>query len=322
MRVAFLGTPDFARPSLLALHESHHELALVVSQPDRPKGRGQKLQPSAVRTTARRLELDECVWERGARDAMTQRLLELELDAIVIVAFGHILRRPLLEGPRYGCINVHASLLPRWRGPAPIHRAVVAGDRVTGVSIMQLEAGVDTGPVFARREVTIENHDDTVALHDRLADIGAEALVDTLDGIEREGLSARPQVEQGVTHAPLLHKREGSARFDRSARSVHDRVRGLLPWPAVTVLWEDRPLKLLRTRVLEEESGRPGPGTVMAVEPDRLLVACADGVLAIEELQPAGKPRMNAADFARGHELEPGDLLRPREDFVEEPVRR
>lgn len=320
MRVAFLGTPEFACPSLLAVHASRHELVRVVSQPDRPRGRGQKLEPSAVRAAARRLGLDECVWERGGREAMTKELLALELDAIVIVAFGHILRQPLLEGPRHGCINVHASLLPRWRGPAPIHRAVVAGDRTTGVSIMRLAAGVDTGPVYTQRQIPIGPDDDTPALHDRLAALGAGSLVETLDRIEGDGLEAVPQPEDGVTYAPLLHKREGSARFDRPAVVVHDRVRGLLPWPAVTVRWGKAPLKLLRTRVVDAEA-HAAPGFVVSIDSGGVAVACSAGVLVIEELQPAGRSRMSAADFARGHGLRVGDTLAAREDFVEEPVR-
>lgn len=313
MRIVFLGTPEFACPSLRALVDAGHELPLVVSQPDKVRGRRQKPQPTPVRALAQELELPNTTLERGGRDALYRRILDLEPDAAVVVAFGHIIREPLLRGPRLGCINVHASLLPRWRGPAPIHRAIVAGDAETGVGIMALEEGVDTGPVFLSRSTPIGPDETTADLHDRLAALGAEALVETLAGLAAGTLEAEEQDPEAATHAPLLRREEGSVDFAASARRVHDRIRGLFPWPAVTVLHGGRRLKLLSTSVDPAASGQPGE--VLEVDAEGFLVACGEGGIRLRRVQPEARAAMDAADYVRGYDLTPGTVLTPLPGF-------
>lgn len=322
MRLAFLGTPEFALPSLRLLHEAGHEIALVLSQPDRPRGRGLKLQASPVRGLAMELGLPNAALAKGQRQEIYTRLLGLGLDAVIVVAFGHILREPILSGTPYGCINVHASLLPRWRGPAPIHRALMAGDTRTGVSIMRLDAGVDTGPVYLRRETPIDPLERSSQLHDRLAKLGAELLLATLDRIVQETLLPEDQTHEEARHAPLLVKEEGSARFDRPALDVHNRVRALQPWPSVTVLHGERRLKLLRGHVIEPDGGigwTPSsvPGEVLRVDAQGLAIACAQSVYLLEELQPEAKGPMAAAAYARGAGVTAGERLLPLPGFRE-----
>ena len=313
MRIVFLGTPDFACPSLSAIHAAGHEIPLVVSQPDRPRGRRGASEPSPVRARAAELGLESCSLEKGGRKALYARVLEHEPDVVVVVAFGHIIREPLLNGPRHGCLNLHASLLPRWRGPAPIHRAIVAGDGLSGVSTMRLEAGVDTGPVYGTEALIIGGDETAGELHDRLAEMGASLLVETLAGLEAGFLHPLPQETEGITHAPLLRKEEGSVDFDASPRRVHDRIRGLSPWPGITVEWEGRRLKLSDSRVLPPSATAIDtvPGTILAVDAEGMTVACREGSILIARLQLAGRKWTEPEAFARGESLSAGQLLIP-----------
>lgn len=305
MRTVFLGTPDFAVPCLEALAGTRHEPLLVVSQPDKVRGRGSAEVPTPVRARARALGLPETVLEKGARRALYERVLALEPEIVIVVAFGHILREPLLNGAPHGCLNVHASLLPRWRGPAPIHRAVVAGDEETGVCTMRLEEGVDTGPVYDRAAIAIGPDETTGELHDRLAALGAELLVRTLDAIEDGGLAPRPQDSEGITHAPLLHKEEGSVDFARPALEVHDRIRGFDPWPGITVGHRDGVLKLAASHC---DPDRPGPvGELIAIDESGLWVGCATGSVRVARVQAPGTRWMSPLEYARGRGLELGE---------------
>ena len=319
MRCVFMGTPDFACPSLRAVARSAHDVVLVVSQPNRARGRGKKVQPTPVAALASELGVECRALEKGksARLHLYDQVMQLQPDVIVVVAFGHIIREPLLTGPSWGCVNVHASALPRWRGPAPIHRAIVAGDRETGVCTMRLEAGVDTGPVYDCARTAIEPHETASDLHDRLAHLGAELLVATLDDMQGGVAIASPQAEEGVTHAPLLSKAEGSCDFSLDAQQVHDRIRGLWPWPAVSVLRGDERLKLVRSEVAgEEQASDAAPGTVLTVEGDAVSIRCGRGVLRLLQVQPPGKRPMSAADYAHGYRLTPGETLRPLDGFT------
>lgn len=309
MRLVFLGTPAFACPSLRAVVEAGHDVPLVVSQPDKVRGRRGRPVPTPVRQLAGELGLATMTLLRNRRDEMYRSVLELEPDVVVIVAFGHIVREPLLHGAPLGCVNLHASLLPRWRGPAPIHRAILAGDAVTGVCTMRLEAGVDTGPLYLVRETSIGPDETAGELHDRLARIGAQALVATLAGLRAGTLSPRPQPEQGVTHAPMLTKDEGTLDFGGSGAQAHDRIRGLTPWPGVTVRHGSRRLKLLRSRPGSDAGWSEAPGTVVALEADAMRVSCAQGTVDILRVQPAGRKDMDVSEYARGYGLAVGDRL-------------
>jgi methionyl-tRNA formyltransferase len=231
---------------------------------------------------------------------------------MVVVAFGQLLRQPILDTPRLGCVNVHASLLPRWRGPAPIHTSIVAGDDETGICTMKLAAGVDTGDVYQCARTPIEPNETAGELHDRLAALGATTLVTTLQGLDAGTLASTPQPETGITHAPMLDRSEGSVDFGRPAREVHDRIRGLHPWPGVAVQWEGQRLKLSASRASEREGQA---GEILAIE-DAVLVGCATGSVWLETLQGEGKRAMTAAEFARGHGMRAGQSLQALEGFA------
>lgn len=320
MRSVFCGSPDFARPSLQALLEAGVDVPLVVSQPDRRRGRRAKPTPTPVRALALENGIHTRVLEKGRRRELYEEILSLSPDVVVVVAFGHIIREPLLHGARWGCVNVHASLLPRWRGPAPIHRAVVAGDRRTGVCTMALAEGVDTGDVYQCAETPIGENETTGELHDRLAALGADTLVSTLEGLRAGTLRGRPQPEEGVTHAPLLDKREGSVDFAAPARRVHDRIRGLDPWPSVTVLADDRRIRLGGSRLLDEEDpGEEEAGRVLAIGAEGMDVLCGPGVVRITSVQPAGGRRMTPLELSRGGGLSGSTRLLPLPDFRPRP---
>jgi methionyl-tRNA formyltransferase len=312
MRAVFCGTPEFAVPSLDAIVTAGIEVPLVVSQPDRVRGRRGRPTPSPVRSRAHEVGLATAVLEKGKRDELYSAILATAPDVVVVVAFGHIIREPLLTGARFGCVNVHASLLPRWRGPAPIHTAILAGDDETGVCTMELEPGVDTGGVYECARTRIGPDETAGALHDRLAALGAECLVSTLGGLDAGTLEKTPQPEAGITHAPMLDRSEGSVDFDRPATEVHNRIRGLHPWPGVAVDWEGRRVKLSASTVCEFDGA---PGEILAIE-DGVVIGCADGAVCIGAIQAEGKRAMGGAEFSRGHGMVAGQFLRPVAGFT------
>lgn len=317
-RVVYCGTPDFAVPSLEALVLAGFEVPLVVSQPDRVRGRRGKPEPSPVRARALEFGLPTAVLERGrvAREELYSRILSCEPDVIAVVAFGHIVREPLLHGAPLGCVNVHASLLPRWRGPAPIHTAIVAGDKESGVCTMQLAEGVDTGDVYLREAIAIGPDETTGALHDRLAALGAQLLPRTLQGLASSQLRALPQDGLGITHAPMLDKSEGSVDFAAPAQRVHDRIRGLDPWPGVTVRHRETRLKLSRSQQPTPAAVDAVPGTVLALDEAGMVIACGDGHVRVGSVQAEGKRTIEPLAYARGHGLACGDRFLPLEGFL------
>ncbi len=300
MRVVFMGSPDFAVPALDALVAAGHEIACVYCQPPRPAGRGKKDRPTPVQALAEALGLPvrHPVSLKGA-EAQAD-FAALGADVAAVAAYGLILPRAVLDAPRLGCLNIHASLLPRWRGAAPIHRAVMAGDAETGVCIMQMEAGLDTGPVLARRALPIGPEDTTGDLHDRLAALGAACLVGVLADLPN--LAPEPQPEDGVTYAAKIDKAEAAVDWTRPAAEVDRQIRGLSPFPGAWTTILGRRVRLLRSRL---GTGAAAPGTVL----DGLTVACGTGAVEITEVQPEGKPRMDAAAFLRGARIGPGTVL-------------
>lgn len=303
LRVAFLGTPDFAVASLEALAEAGHEIVCVYSQPPRPAGRGHRERPSPVHRFA-----DERGWPVRTpltlRDPDEQEAFgRLNLDVAVVVAYGLILPRAILEAPRLGCINVHASLLPRWRGAAPIQRALLAGDRETGVTIMQMDEGLDTGPTLLRRAVAIEKEDTAQILHDRLAALGAEALVEALGALSRGALQPQPQEDSGATYAEKIRKEEGRLDWRLPARQLERQVRAFTPWPGAWFELEGERFKVLGAEVAE---GEGAPGQVLD---DELTIACGEGALRLTRLQRAGKAPMEAEALLRGFAIPPGIRL-------------
>ncbi len=293
--IVFMGTPAFAVPSLRALAR-HYSVAGVVTQPDRPAGRGQQLVVSPVKRTALQLNLPLLQPQNlHSPDAMAQ-LAAWSPDLIVVAAFGQILRPKVLDLPPHGCVNVHGSLLPRHRGAAPIPAAILDGDTEAGVTIMRMAAGVDTGPMLARRATPMASDDTTASLTERLADIGAALLIDTLPAYLAGALVPEPQDEAQATYAPQLAKEAGHLDFDRPAVELERRVRAFAPWPGAFALWQGQPLKILSATPADAEGA---PGTVLAGETGP-VVCCQPGGLRLAEVQAAGKKPLPASIFVRG----------------------
>ena len=297
-QVVFMGTPDFAVPVLEALDKEHH-VAGVVTQPDRPAGRGRRLTPSPVKEAA----LDHSLPLFQPRSLRTpEAVTQLEAwgpEVIVVAAFGQILKQNVLDLPPHGCLNVHASLLPRWRGAAPVPAAILAGDEVTGVTIMQMDAGLDTGPILTQREERIRSDDTHVTLEKRLAKLGAELLIETLSAYLTGDLSPQPQPEEGVTYAQQLRKEDGRLDWSLPAVDLDRRVRAFTPWPGAFTTWHGRRLKVLRAATLLDWRVDVPTGTVVA-QADRTAVAAGEGALLLDEVQLAGKRPMDIASFIRG----------------------
>jgi methionyl-tRNA formyltransferase len=302
VRVVFMGTPEFAVPSLRALLD-HHDVPLVVTRPDRPAGRGLSLRRSPVAELAEAagapLELPASI---GGPE-VAQRIAATEPDVVVVAAYGRILPVVLLEVAPHGAINVHASLLPRWRGASPIAAAILAGDRETGVSIMRMDAGLDTGPVLLQRRAPTGPIETTGELTARLAELGAGALIEGLDAIERGDAVFTPQPEAGVTVAPPVKKSDGDLRWDMSAAEIERAVRAYDPWPGVRLPLAGETVKVLRARVLPAWTAgepAPAPGKLVEVGSAGITVMASDGPLLLELLQAPGKRAMLAAEYARG----------------------
>jgi len=299
-RLAFMGTPDFAVPVLQAILAAGHLVVQVYTQPPRPAGRGKALRPSPVHRAAEAAGVSVATPERFRDTDILAAFEALALDVAVVVAYGQILPQRALDAPRFGCLNLHASLLPRWRGAAPIQRAIMAGDAETGVAVMQMEAGLDTGPVLAEARTPIRPDDTAGTLHDRLARIGAPLMAETL---ARLPLPAMPQPDVGVTYATKIDKAEAHVDWNRPAAEVDRHIRGLAPFPGAWSEIGGQRVKLLMSRA---EPGRGAPGTALD---DNLLIACADGAVRLTRLQRAGKAPADADAFLQGFKVPKGTAL-------------
>ncbi len=306
MRTIFFGSPDFAVPCLEALHDIS-TIAVVVSQPDRPAGRELAMRPPAVKKRA--LELGLEVWQptRVRTAEFAEKLRALEADVAVVVAYGRIVPRAVLDAPTAGCVNVHASLLPRWRGAAPIQWSIVHGDEETGVTLMQMDEGMDTGPILATASTPIARDDDAATLSERLSKMGAELLREQLPRYVAGDLTPEPQEEGAATMAPLLTKDDGRIDWNKSARAVHNQIRGMNPWPGAHTVLGERRIKVHRTVASTLDPEGVAPGQVIALDPEGILVACTEGTLEIQELQESGRKRVDARSFASGRGVAIGD---------------
>jgi methionyl-tRNA formyltransferase len=319
MRLIFAGTPEFAQVAMAALHAAGHEIVLVLTQPDRPAGRGMKLQPSPVKQWAldhavpvaqpRSLRLDGKYPEDAAAARMT--LLDAQADAMIVAAYGLILPQWVLDLPPKGCLNIHASLLPRWRGAAPIHRAIEAGDTQTGITIMQMDAGLDTGDMLLVLPCDISPTDTTAVLHDRLAELGGQAIVQALASLD--SLPRQPQSLEGMNYAHKIDKAEAALDWALSAEVLARRIRAFDPFPGMTVpLATDTGVETLKIWQAGAEGAALGasePGTVLSADASGVRVACGQGQLCLTQLQRPGGKRLGAADFLRGCPLQPGQRL-------------
>ncbi|MCI5499916.1 MAG: methionyl-tRNA formyltransferase [Clostridiales bacterium] len=303
MNILFMGTPDFAVPSLEALVAAGHRVVGVFSQPDKPKNRGMKLLPTPVKVCAQAHDIPVFQPTKLRDGTALETIRALAPDLIVVAAYGRILPQEILDYPRLGCINVHSSLLPKYRGSAPIHWAILNGDRETGVTIMHMALALDAGDIIAQRATPIDPDETVETLHDRLAQMGAELLVETVDKIAHGTATRTAQEESQVTQAPMLSRTLSPMDWTRPARALHDQVRGLIPWPAAVTELGGTRCKIFATTVLEETTGK-APGSILSADKKGLKVACGGGtVLQIDILQADGGKRMAAADYLRGHPI-------------------
>lgn len=296
LRLVFMGSPDFAVPSLRALTEVYNVVG-VITQPDRPAGRGRELKPPPVKLVALELGLPILQPERLRAPEAMEQLHQWAPDLIVVAAFGQILRREVLELPRYGCINVHASLLPRWRGAAPVQAAILNGDPQTGVTIMRMDVGVDTGPILSQRSEVILSEDTGGSLSQRLAQAGAELLIETLPPYLNGSLQPIPQDDALATYAPLLKKEDGLLSFERPAEYLARQVRAYNPWPGAYFIWKGQLIKIHQAHAVDDPAAVPGETTVFKGLP---ALGTASGLLVLDEVQPAGKRNLPGKAFLQG----------------------
>lgn len=306
MRLIFSGTPEFAARALAALHGAGHEIALVLTQPDRPTGRGLKLAPSAVKALAQERGL--AVYQPGSlKDAETQEVLRAtDADLMVVAAYGLMLPEPVLSIARLGAVNIHASLLPRWRGAAPIQRAILAGDTRTGISIMQMDRGLDTGPVLVAEGLPVAADETGGSLHEKLAELGARLIVSALVQLARGELRARPQPDAGASYAAKITKAEAEIDWRESATAIERKVRAFSPLPGASTAAGDTVLKIWRAQATQTEGET---GTILESGPGGIVVGCGTGSLKVLELQRAGGKRLTAAQFLAGFPLAAGERL-------------
>ena len=310
MRILFMGTPDFALPTLRALCESEHTVVGVVTKIDTPKGRGHHMMPTPIKVFA--LEQNIPVYQPNTLkgEEFAAVLEELDPDMIVVVAFGKILPQNVLDYPKYGCVNVHGSLLPEYRGAAPMQRAIIDGKKVTGITTMLMAAGLDTGDMLLKAEVEIGENDNFEDIHDRLADVGSKLLMETVEKLEKGEITPEKQDDSLSTYAAKIEKSDCLLDFSLDAKVLHDLIRGLSPIPlSFTHTPDGKLLKIVASRVVDaEKTVKALPGTVLSVGED-IKVACGKGILSFLTVVPEGKGRMSAADFVRGRKIAEGDLL-------------
>jgi len=303
LSLIFAGTPEFSVPALEALIASRHRVLAVYTQPDRPAGRGQQVTMSAVKQCALRHQLPIEQPSTLKEVAAVERLAQWSADLMIVVAYGLLLPKTVLETPRLGCVNIHASLLPRWRGAAPIQRAIQAGDKESGVTIMQMDVGLDTGPMLLERVTPIGSRETAATLHDRLAVLGAEAIVEAIDAIAAGTATPRAQPQEGATYAAKIRKEEALIDWSRPASEIDRLVRAFNPWPIAETRWNGQQLRVWDALPLATKSSA-APGTVIATSAAGIDVATGEGVLQLTRVQAAGRKAMPAADFLKAHRLD------------------
>ena len=305
MKIIFMGTPDFSVGTFEALIEAGHEIVLAVTQPDKPKGRGGKMQYSPVKETALKYGIPVFQPKKVRQAECIEELRRYGADIMVVIAFGQILPKEILEMTPYGCVNVHASLLPKYRGAAPIQRAVINGEDVSGVTTMQMDEGLDTGDMILKKEVVLDEKETGGSLFDKLSAAGAVLCVETLKALEEGSASFEKQGETTTEYARMLDKDMGSIDWKKDAQTIERLIRGLNPWPSAYTRWDDKVMKIWEADVVAQNT-QTLPGTVVSVEKDGFCVQTGDGLLKVRSLQIPGKKRMEAGAFLRGYKIEKG----------------
>lgn len=308
MRVIFMGTPDFAVPSLEALL-TKHEVVLVVTQPDKPKGRGKKMVPTPVKACALEHGIPVLQPEKVKEPEFVEQLRSYEPDLIAVTAFGQILSERILEMPKYGCINVHGSLLPKYRGAAPMQWSIIDGEKVTGITTMYMAKGLDSGDMLLKAEVEITDEDTFATIHDKMAVTGANLLLDTLDQLEAGTLERIPQDHDAATYAPMITKETGHIDWSKNRQDIINLIRGLNPVPAAYTIYEEEVLKIFGAVISDVQADGAANGEIVAVVKKGFVVKCGDGCLLITEVQARGGKRMMTDAYLRGHAMKEGILL-------------
>lgn len=308
MKVIFMGTPDFSVGTLEALVAAGHEVVLAVTQPDKPKGRGKEMQFTPVKECALKYNIPVFQPRRVREADCIEELRRYHADIMVVVAFGQILPKEILEMTAYGCVNVHASLLPKYRGAAPIQWSIIDGEAVTGVTTMQMDEGLDTGDILLKTEIPIDAKETGGSLHDKLAEAGAKLCVETLQALQNKAVTPIPQGETTTAYAKMLNKQLGNIDWTQSAVAIERLIRGLTPWPSAYTNWNGKVMKIWDSEVVEGVS-KESPGTIIKVEKDAFYVQTGEGFLKVCELQLPGKKKMDSGAFLRGYQVKEGDLL-------------
>ena len=309
MRIVFMGTPDFSVPALKALVEAGHEVAAVVTQPDRPRGRGKELQMTPVKVQALAYGIPVYQPEKVKDPAFVEILRNLQPEVIVVIAFGQILSRDILDLPPYGCINIHASLLPKYRGAAPIQWAVIDGEKETGVTTMMMDVGLDTGDMLEKTVIPLDPKETGGSLFDKLSQAGGPLILSTLEKLKAGTAVRTPQTDEDSTYAKMLTKSLGQIDWSMEAAAIERLIRGLNPWPSAYTFVHGKTLKSWDADVLKESSDGAAPGQIIRTDPHSLIVAAGEALLSIRELQLEGKKRMDVETFLRGYTIEKGEIL-------------
>lgn len=308
MKIIYAGTPDFAVPTLENLHKSGFNVELVITQQDRRRGRGKKMQFTPVKEKAIELGIEVFQPSDINSQESINKIKGISPDIIIVAAFGQIFKKEILEIPRYGCINIHASLLPKYRGAAPINWAIIDGEKETGITIMEMEEGLDTGDMISKKSISIEDEDDCESIHDKLAIIGSELLVNTIKNIIEGKEIKTPQNHELSSYAPMIYRETGKIKWDEKARDIANLIRGLKPWPGAYTIYKDEIVKIHKVRI-ESNSKNGVPGEIMKVSNEGIYINTLDDLIVIEELQFPNKRKMKVKDYLAGNDMEVGVVL-------------
>lgn len=304
LNLVFAGTPEFALPTLEALYENGHNISLVITQKDRPRGRGKKLKPTPVKKKALELGLEVYQPDSINSQESIEILKNIAPDCIVVIAFGQILKKEVLNLPKYNCINIHASLLPKYRGAAPINWAIINGETETGITIMKMDEGLDTGPILNMKSIPIEDTDDSISIHDKLSVLGGEMILETLRDLEKNTIKEIPQNDSLSTYAPILTKEMGKINWNDSGVKIVNLIRGLKPWPSAFTIYNGENLKIHEARRIPKFIEGDN-GAIVKISDEGVFVNCKDESIVIEVLQFPGKRKMHVSDYLRGNEIDP-----------------